>query len=270
MSYIYNLADTWGDGATTFTAIKMNVTDTASASASLLMDMQVGGASKAKIAKTGMLTINGASFAVPTPDAGTLIHLNGSGTGAQTRVLVDTISTNTRSIFAMRRARDAGSGVPGAVQSGDQLGAFFTFGYDGTTFTSSSRAGFTFECTENWSATNQGTRVGITTTLNTTTSAASRFYFQNGFWTVSATGGDQGADTINASSYYANGNIIADTNGLVRTRSYTAATLPAATSIAGARAFVSDANATTFASVVAGGGANGVPVYSDGTNWRIG
>jgi hypothetical protein len=53
--------------------------------------------------------------------------------------------------------------------------------------------------------------------------------------------------------------------------SFTVANLPAAsTAGAGARAFVTDANATTFASVVAGSGANGVPVYSDGTNWRIG
>lgn len=44
----------------------------------------------------------------------------------------------------------------------------------------------------------------------------------------------------------------------------------AGTAGAGARAFVTDATATTFASVVAGGGANNVPVYSDGTNWRIG
>jgi hypothetical protein len=52
---------------------------------------------------------------------------------------------------------------------------------------------------------------------------------------------------------------------------YTVAALPsAATSGMGARAFVSDANATTFASTVAGGGANKVPVYSDGTNWKIG
>lgn len=51
----------------------------------------------------------------------------------------------------------------------------------------------------------------------------------------------------------------------------TVANLPSAvTSGAGARAFVSNANATTFNSVVAGGGANFVPVYSDGTNWRIG
>jgi hypothetical protein len=52
---------------------------------------------------------------------------------------------------------------------------------------------------------------------------------------------------------------------------YTVATLPSAvTSGVGARAFVSDATATTFASTVAGGGANKVPVYSDGTNWKVG
>ena len=44
----------------------------------------------------------------------------------------------------------------------------------------------------------------------------------------------------------------------------------AGTAGAGARAVVTDANATTFAAIVAGGGANVVPVYSDGTNWRIG
>ena len=51
----------------------------------------------------------------------------------------------------------------------------------------------------------------------------------------------------------------------------TVATLPTAASLgAGHKAFVTDATVTTFASIVAGGGANGVPVYSDGTNWRIG
>ena len=38
----------------------------------------------------------------------------------------------------------------------------------------------------------------------------------------------------------------------------------------GARAFVTDATATTFLSIVAGGGANAVPVVSNGTNWVIG
>ena len=49
------------------------------------------------------------------------------------------------------------------------------------------------------------------------------------------------------------------------------ASLPAAAvERVGSRYIVSDANATTFASVVAAGGANVVPVYCDGTNWRIG
>lgn len=49
------------------------------------------------------------------------------------------------------------------------------------------------------------------------------------------------------------------------------ANLPAAaTAGAGARAFVTDSNTATFAATVAGGGANQVPVYSDGTNWKVG
>ena len=52
---------------------------------------------------------------------------------------------------------------------------------------------------------------------------------------------------------------------------YTVSKLPSAASTgAGVRTFVSDATATTFASIVAGGGSNAVPIYSDGTNWRIG
>jgi len=60
-------------------------------------------------------------------------------------------------------------------------------------------------------------------------------------------------------------------DGYVSTEAVSVASLPTAASAgAGARDFVTDATATTFASIVAGGGANGVPVYSDGTNWRIG
>ena len=55
------------------------------------------------------------------------------------------------------------------------------------------------------------------------------------------------------------------------TESSTVANLPSATgAYAGARYLVTDANSTTFGSVAVGGGVNTVPVYSDGTNWRIG
>jgi hypothetical protein len=52
-----DLTATWNNVATTFTAIKMNATDTASASGSMLMDLQVGGASQFKVTKAGAATI---------------------------------------------------------------------------------------------------------------------------------------------------------------------------------------------------------------------
>jgi hypothetical protein len=38
----------------------------------------------------------------------------------------------------------------------------------------------------------------------------------------------------------------------------------------GSRAFVTDSSVSTFGSNVAGGGSGKVPVYSDGTNWKVG
>jgi hypothetical protein len=59
--------------------------------------------------------------------------------------------------------------------------------------------------------------------------------------------------------------------GVTRRTTYTVATLPSAAAMgAGSLAFVTDANSTTFNAVVVGGGSNAVPVFSDGTNWRIG
>jgi hypothetical protein len=52
---------------------------------------------------------------------------------------------------------------------------------------------------------------------------------------------------------------------------YTVADLPSAvTATAGARTFVSDSSVTTFNTTVAGGGSNTVPVFSNGTNWKVG
>jgi hypothetical protein len=51
----------------------------------------------------------------------------------------------------------------------------------------------------------------------------------------------------------------------------TVATLPSASDQGvGARAFVTDSSVTTFRTIVVGGGSTPVPVFSDGTNWRVG
>lgn len=58
-------------------------------------------------------------------------------------------------------------------------------------------------------------------------------------------------------------------NGPAQLKSYTVSQLPSASSYPRAIAYVSDANATTRLTTVAGGGSNKVTVYSDGSNWLI-
>lgn len=93
MSFIYSMTDTWNAIGTTFTAIKMNVTDTASAAASLLMDLQVGGSSQFKIAR---LVSNSENITQYTGDAGSggviLRANNTNATGySEVRALTSTL-----------------------------------------------------------------------------------------------------------------------------------------------------------------------------------
>ena len=55
-----DLAGTWNTSGTP-TAVKINITDTASNASSLLLDLQVGGSSKYKVDKAGSLRLNGDS-----------------------------------------------------------------------------------------------------------------------------------------------------------------------------------------------------------------
>jgi hypothetical protein len=65
---ISNLTTTWNNAATTFTGFKFNVSDTASAAGSLLMDLQVGGASLFSVDKLG--TVRARNSFILTSQAG--------------------------------------------------------------------------------------------------------------------------------------------------------------------------------------------------------
>jgi hypothetical protein len=52
---VLDLTQTWNQITTTFTGLKLNVTDTNSASGSLLLDLQVGGTSKFSVTKSGAI-----------------------------------------------------------------------------------------------------------------------------------------------------------------------------------------------------------------------
>lgn len=82
MSYIYNLTDTWNSAGTTFTAIKMNVTDTASAAGSKILDFQIGGVSKLTLDKSGNMVATGIqSGSLSLTQA---LGISSGGTGAST------------------------------------------------------------------------------------------------------------------------------------------------------------------------------------------
>lgn len=66
------------------------------------------------------------------------------------------------------------------------------------------------------------------------------------------------------------GNGVVQANGGVRQPGQLFTNLPSAAGRTGERRFCSDSNTATFNAVVAGGGSNKVPVFSDGTDWRVG
>lgn len=72
---VLNATQTWNSGAVTFTGWKLNVTNTTSAAASKLLDLQVGGTSQfnvtrlGDVAVLGELTVGGASYLLKSNNA---------------------------------------------------------------------------------------------------------------------------------------------------------------------------------------------------------
>jgi hypothetical protein len=112
---LYNLTDTWTDGGTIYTAIKMNVTNTASAAGSMLMDLQVGGQSTFQVDNVGALRLTGATVTTSNPilnitqtwNAGgvtfTGLKLNITATAAAADSRLVDIQLGGTSFFALQR-----------------------------------------------------------------------------------------------------------------------------------------------------------------------
>lgn len=67
---INDMTDTWTNSGITYTAMKMNVTNTASASASRLLDLQIGGSTIFAVSRAGALQMT-APLSVQIPDSTT-------------------------------------------------------------------------------------------------------------------------------------------------------------------------------------------------------
>jgi len=85
MAYIYDLTDTWNAGGTTFNAIKLNVTDSASAAPSKLVTLQTNGTEHFSITKAGVGYFSG-NVGIGTPSPSTRLQASNTSDGEIFRV----------------------------------------------------------------------------------------------------------------------------------------------------------------------------------------
>lgn len=90
---IYALTDTWNNVATTFTGIGLNVTDTTSAAASMLIDLQVGGTTQFHVLKTGAVHTKRSNYNITNTNAAAILVSNYSLTGSDATSMFDLTGT---------------------------------------------------------------------------------------------------------------------------------------------------------------------------------
>jgi hypothetical protein len=115
-----NITATWNNAGTVFTGIGLDVTDTASDASSLLMDLQVGGASKFNIGKLGTLTLSTESafvnenYVYTGSSPGTLTHRVYTARGTQAAPVESLAGDKLIGYAAFPRLSSGFSGGPGA------------------------------------------------------------------------------------------------------------------------------------------------------------
>ena len=236
---VLNATQTWNNVATTFTGVKLNVTDTTSAAASLLADFQIGGVSKVYFRKDGSLFLKGSSSAgdISVDGTGRILISSSSGAGARVAGNLQIGSTDlylSRKAGANLQFGDADAAAPVAQTIGPQSVVAGTSNTAGANFTIRG---------------SQGTGTGV----------GGDIIFQV------APAGSAGT----AQNTLAQAMRIYNNKTVVVGAAYTVATLPAA-GTQGRRAWVTDALAPTFLGALTGGGAVVTPVFDNGTIWISG
>jgi hypothetical protein len=192
-----------------------------------------------------------------------------AGNALSSPTLVISSTSNTYSQAVLINEDNSGSSdwiAQGA--DGTDTEGYSDFGFNGNTFAdanySLTGAGDGYFFVETYSSGTGGNLV-----IATGTNGANRdIVFGTGGFTANAEFARM-SDANNAFELYrANAAVVAT---IVKTTPVTVSALPAAaTAGAGARAFVTDADSTTFNAPAVGGAGNAMPVFSNGTGWFIG
>jgi hypothetical protein len=313
-----HVAETWNAAGTTFTAAKVDVTDTASAAASKLLDLQVGGVSKFSVGKTGIVSAASDFFGTyiysgTAPTAGIFPNTVFAGSGgvigfasaATFGGVVDTtfVRDGESDHIAMRRgalgqkfsvygtypgaawerftitAPTSGNVLLGTYKGTGGIARGLELQTDGVTrMTIATNGIVTIPVSI---VVNSAVRTGFINNLSNSLSMFSFVDDSTGTSTYAAAASAPlmrfGGTTDSFPAIARDGAGIKFTGAAAGSTSHikvppvAVTSLPAAaTAGVGARAFVNDALAPVFGSTVANGGAVAVPVYSDGSAWKVG
>lgn len=243
---VLDMSQTWNNAAVTFTGLKFNAISTASASASLLMDLQAGGTSQFKVAKDGTVTT-------------TLLFISGIlGQGGSTAGYSLGYYGNG---FWLGSACTVGwaAGVPSGgpdLTIGRRAAANLRFGAADAAAPVAQT--LSVQSVVVGTTDTAGTNLTINASQGTGSGVGGSIIFQ----TAAANSG--GGATVQNTLATA---MVIDSVKTVRLGTgYTVATLPAA-GTAGRRTYVTDATAPTFLGALIGGGAVVCPVFDNGTAW---
>ena len=241
---VLNLTQTWNSGAVSFNAIKLDVTNTASLSTSKLIDLQVGAATKFYVDRFGNSSQQGGGYF-----GGNVVqqgeHVIGSGNSyAFSSSVFPTFGSPSQDTYISR------GGAAANIQFGDSDAAAPVAQ---TTRVQSVVAGTSNTAGSLWT---------FKDSIGTGTGKSGGYEFD-----TAAVGGSGTAQNTAASAFTIG--VIGDTVVQIK-KAQTVANLPTCNAGAqGSMAVVTDANATTFHTTAAGGGANVMKVFCDGTNWYL-
>jgi hypothetical protein len=107
---VFDIIQTWNNAPNTFTGLKLNITDTASAAASMLLDMQVASVSAFSVTKGAGAEFSSAAFRLGRADASSAV--------AQTfnvQSVVAGTSNTAGANFTINGSRGTGTGAGGSI-----------------------------------------------------------------------------------------------------------------------------------------------------------
>lgn len=191
----------------------------------------------------------------------------GNALTAPTIVVASTSNTYTQAVLINEDNTGSSDWIAQGADGTDTEG-YSDFGFNGNTFAdanySLTGAGDGYFFVQSYPSGTGGNLVLATGTNGTTKDI---IFGTNGFTSSNIFGRISHANNA-LELTRANSKLVAP---VVKTTPVTVSALPsAATAGAGARAFVTDANSTTFNAAAVGGGSNNMPVFSNGTGWFIG